>query len=83
MNNANEEVVVVQLQIQSLMYGNKPSFVMTFRDVNKIKQNEKLAAENKFLGLITSSVSHETITPLKCISSIANRLKTKVNDKDL
>lgn len=65
------------------MYSNKPCFVMTFRDVTKIRENEKLTAENKFLGLITSTVSHETITPLKSISSIANMLKTKVRGDEL
>lgn len=36
-------------------------------DITSIRDNAKLAADNKALQIYNSSVSHELITPLKCM----------------
>jgi light-regulated signal transduction histidine kinase (bacteriophytochrome) len=44
------------------------------RDVSKIRENSKLAADNKMLQVYNSSVSHELLTPLRCIVEISQKL---------
>jgi hypothetical protein len=55
------------MSFQSLIYNSKQCQVLTVRDITEIDKLAKLSAENKMLGLLNSSVSHEMITPLKCI----------------
>lgn len=40
------------------------------RDISKIKENSKLQGQNKMLSLMSSSISHEMLTPIKCIIKI-------------
>lgn len=40
----------------------------------------KLSAENKMLTLFTSSVTHEMITPLRCITQLATTINVKSID---
>jgi hypothetical protein len=44
---------------------------MTFRDVTEVKKAAKIQAANKLLSLLTSTVTHEMVTPLKCMISFA------------
>lgn len=53
---------------------------MTLRDISKIQQLTQLKSENEMLGLLSSSVSHEMLTPLKCIISVAYRVKGLFHD---
>jgi len=48
--------------------------VFICRDVSKIRENSKLAADNKMLQVYNSSVSHELLTPLRCIVEISSKL---------
>jgi signal transduction histidine kinase len=57
--------------------------VLTCRDITKIKENAKLSADNKMLSLMSSAVSHEMITPLKCIISMAQALSKKIPNESL
>jgi len=41
--------------------------VLTIRDISEINNFARVSAENKMLSLLTSSVTHEMITPLKCV----------------
>jgi signal transduction histidine kinase len=45
--------------------------VLLCRDISKLKQNAKLSAENKMLTLYSSTMSHELLTPLRCIKQVA------------
>jgi light-regulated signal transduction histidine kinase (bacteriophytochrome) len=55
---------------------------LTFSDITEIDKLAKLSAENKMLNLLTSSVTHEMITPLKCIIEFAlNILKISKDPK--
>jgi hypothetical protein len=53
--------------------------VLTIRDISEINNYAKVSAENKMLSLLTSSVTHEMITPLKCIIQFGTTL-LKSND---
>ena len=55
--------------------------MLTCRDITQIKQNVKLSSDNKMLSLMSSAVSHEMITPIKCMISMTEELKNKITDK--
>jgi hypothetical protein len=40
--------------------------------MSEIRKNAKLSSDNKMLTLMTSSISHEMITPIKCIIEMLN-----------
>ena len=56
------------------MYNGKQCIVSIIRDITEVNKIAKLSAENKMLGLFTSSVTHEMITPLKCISEFGKSI---------
>lgn len=60
---------------QTMIFDSKECWILTVRDISKIKQIAKLSAENDTLSLLTSSVSHELITPIKCIINFAEEAK--------
>jgi K+-sensing histidine kinase KdpD len=51
--------------------------------MTQIKENAKLSADNKMLSLMSSAVSHEMITPLKCIITMAQVLSKKITNESL
>ena len=61
----------IEVSVQELNYNNRECQVLLCRDVSKLKQNAKLSAENKMLTLYTSTMSHELLTPLRCIKQVA------------
>jgi hypothetical protein len=48
--------------------------MLTFRDITQIEKIANLSAENKMLSLFTSSVTHEMLTPLRCICQFATAI---------
>ncbi len=56
---------------------------MTVRDITQIDKLAKLSADNKMLTLLTSSVTHEMITPLKCIIEFALSILKNTKDPTL
>ena len=66
--NTNESSLkTLQVNFQQLIYNSKQCIVLTLRDISDINNYVKVSAENKMLSLLTSSVTHEMITPLKCV----------------
>jgi len=57
--------------INNLLYNNQECKVATFRNVTERKKLAKIEASNKLLHMLTSSVTHEMLTPLKCMISFA------------
>ena len=49
------------------MFKGKECLMLTIRDVDKLISVEKIENENKFFNTLTSTVSHEMMTPLNCI----------------
>lgn len=54
--------------------------MLTIRDISEINNFAKVSAQNKMLSLLTSSVTHEMITPLKCVIQFG---MTLLKSKDL
>jgi signal transduction histidine kinase len=48
--------------------------VYSFYDVSKVAEVEELKATNKMYVTINSTVAHEMLTPLRCISEMVERL---------
>jgi signal transduction histidine kinase len=72
------------VSVQHLIFKQKQCLILTCRDISKIKEHAKLAADNKLLQLMSSSVSHEMITPIKCIVTMIESLqKSFENDPEL
>ena len=51
--------------------------MLTCRDVSSIRKHSALKAKYKILNLMSSTVNHEMVTPLRCINSIVDLLKRK------
>ena len=49
--------------------------MIVFKDITFLSVNAKLQADNKMLQLMSSTISHEMITPLSCMISITERMK--------
>jgi hypothetical protein len=64
----------VQITHQNIFYNNKECKILNIRDVTSLKKLVKSEKNNKTMQLLTASVSHELITPLKCIGSFAKEL---------
>lgn len=60
--------------MSNLIFKNEECKVATFRDVTELKKIAKIEADNKLLQLLTSSVTHEMVTPLKCIVNFSESL---------
>lgn len=53
------------------MFNDAECKVATFRDVTERRKYAKTEEANKLLHLLTSSVTHEMVTPLKCMVSFS------------
>jgi hypothetical protein len=69
----------LQCNFQDLIFNDRQCKVLSIRDITEINNYVKVQAENRMLSLHTSSVSHEMITPLKCIVKLGRDL-AKSND---
>lgn len=76
-----DEIKVVQITRTELIYNGKQCIVVKLRDISEIREKAKLSAENKMLSLMASSVSHEMITPMRCIVHLAGGLEKKLKDR--
>ena len=57
-----------------MIFNKEECQVATFRDITNLKKLAKIEAENKLLQLLSSSVTHEMVTPLKCIINFSESL---------
>jgi K+-sensing histidine kinase KdpD len=61
----------LHFSLTNLMFNDQECKVATFRDVTEKKQLGLMKETNKLLHMLTSSVTHEMVTPLKCMISFA------------
>lgn len=64
----------ILLNLQTLYFNDKECFILTMRDVTAIRDLEESEKKNFFVNLVTSSVSHELMTPLKCIMAFSTEI---------
>ena len=53
---------------------------MSVRDISELRRFSKISENNKILTLLTSSVTHEMITPLRCIIQFAHNVLKLTTD---
>ena len=64
----------LQLSFQKLIFNEKQCNVLTIRDMSDVEKYAEVEAENKILSLLTTSVTHEMLTPLKCVVQFGTTL---------
>jgi hypothetical protein len=61
----------LELFLNNMIYAGHTHRVATFSDITESKALAKAEQRNNLMSLLTSSVSHDMLTPLKCICSFA------------
>jgi signal transduction histidine kinase len=61
--------------VKIVNFNQKQCKMISFRDISFLSVNAKLQADNKMLQLMSSTISHEMITPLSCMIAISERMK--------
>ena len=57
-----------------MLYNDKDCQVLTIRDISAQENLEIAEEKNNLLHLLTSSVSHELMTPIRCMISFGQEL---------
>ena len=65
------------------MFNKNECLLVECRDIADRKKSKKLSAEKKLLHLMTSSVSHEMLTPLKCMIHIGKQVVEDSNNSKI
>lgn len=68
------KVGTFQSKVQRLQFNNRECKVYSFYDVSKVAEVEELKATNKMYVTMNSTVAHEMLTPLRCISEMVERI---------
>jgi hypothetical protein len=61
----------VSISFQKLSFNEKDCHILRLRDITANKKLQKAQTENKMLSLLSASVSHELLNPIKCIGTFA------------
>lgn len=73
------------IRAQDFVYDGQDCKILTFRDITNVRNYAKAQEERNLMHLIVSGVSHEMLTPLKCIIELSkvNKHEVKRNKPDL
>ena len=82
MNSEGEQQRHLELQFNSLVFDSTEHRVAQISDVTERVSLSRAEAKIRMGNLLTSSVSHEMLTPLKCIVSFANSLLTELKHSE-
>ena len=74
MKNAEGATRYLDLQMSSISLNKEEYRVATFHEMTESKRLARSEANTRMVQLLSSSVTHEMVTPLKCIISFANSL---------
>jgi signal transduction histidine kinase len=55
--------------------------MLTIRDISKLRDLEQAHAKNDYLNMLTSTVTHELMTPLNCVLTFATTICSKVKNE--
>ena len=64
----------MELQLSNMILDKEQYRVATFNDQTESRRLAEVESNNRLLTLLQSSVTHEMLTPLKCIISFAKSL---------
>jgi signal transduction histidine kinase len=54
--------------------------MVSIRDISKLRSLELAEIKNGYLNMLTSTITHELMTPLNCILTFANTIIKRVTD---
>ena len=74
----SDEIRYLQLQLSVMTLQKEEFRVATFHDETKAKALQKLEVQSQLMNRLQSSVKHEMITPLKCISGFAKTIEQEL-----
>ena len=69
------------MNLTNLIFNKEECKVATFRDITRSKQLVKVEKDNKLLHMLSSSVTHEMVTPLKVMINLASIVHKELKDK--
>jgi hypothetical protein len=69
--------------VRELIFAGKQCRILVMRDLGPIRQNMKLQSQNKMMSLLQSSISHEMLTPIRCIIETLKLIKKRVSRSDV
>jgi hypothetical protein len=64
----------IQLFKQKLIFNNRECEVLTFKDVSYVMKLLQLSSQLNLVKLMTASITHELVTPLRCIIQFTETL---------
>ena len=71
LSNEKRNVILIH---QKMLFDDKECQILTIRDTSANFKLKKATEKNNLMNLLTSSVSHDLITPTKCINTFAEDL---------
>lgn len=71
---------IVQLSAQPIFYNERNCTVLAFQDITSLRKLALLEVQQESYQMRQSVVSHELATPLKCIISFSEDLKSELTD---
>jgi K+-sensing histidine kinase KdpD len=79
MENVSESFRTVEVSYQLLTFEHvSDCHMLTVRDISHIERLEKQKELLQVMDLVTSSVTHDMLTPLKSVSCLSKRLSQKL-----
>ena len=76
----DEDDRIFDVNFQPLTYQNRECTLVSVRDISELRKFQKISENNKILTLLTSSVTHEMITPLRCIIQFTHNVLKQTPD---
>lgn len=78
MKTESDDARFLELHYNNMTVNGEDYITATFHDCTEVVRLEKVESNNRLLNMLTSSVTHELMTPLKCISSFARSLQKEL-----
>ena len=69
-----------ELKLTNLIFNKEECKVATFRDITRSRQLVKMKKHNDLLHMLSSTVTHEMVTPLKAMITLASIVYQKFKD---
>lgn len=77
-NEGSAGTQFLELRLSTITFNKEEQRVATFHDVTESKRLARSEANTRMVSLLSSSVTHEMVTPLRCIISFANSLQKEL-----
>jgi hypothetical protein len=65
----------LQLQLSEIHFDSKKCQILVLHDITQVGQNLRLKEQVEAANLTSSYMSHEMVTPLKCVSQLVDKVK--------